>query len=335
MLKNIDIKKITYLLFAFTVFLLIANLLFDRFSGIPKTNIDKKTLNSEEVNDIFRNSLKNMGIGDSLIKKVKITKRMNDSLRFAYAVTLPADLPFPVVLLNLKNSFRNSQVSLFSKEVKFNEYFTLEIKSADILKLYCEMKVNKSFYRNNGRITLLISDFENSSQKDKLFLLQYPEKLSFILQPQNESKDLIQTIQKYKKDYTIFIDENNPDIDYKLSAKYSKDRNLISIKNIVGTFYQRFFLVDFTSSIWKNSTGIYLKNEFEKRKLKLIPYLTFNSLESIEEENVNDFFKNLTRDLDDKEIVVKLTTKNLLTIEEEIKKLRLKGIKFVGINSLL
>lgn len=335
MLKNIDIKKITYLLFAFTVFLLIANLLFDRFSGIPKTNIDKKTLNSEEVNDIFRNSLKNMGIGDSLIKKVKITKRMNDSLRFAYAVTLPADLPFPVVLLNLKNSFRNSQVSLFSKEVKFNEYFTLEIKSADILKLYCEMKVNKSFYRNNGRITLLISDFENSSQKDKLFLLQYPEKLSFILQPQNESKDLIQTIQKYKKDYTIFIDENNPDIDYKLSAKYSKDRNLISIKNIVGTFYQRFFLVDFTSSIWKNSTGIYLKNEFEKRKLKLIPYLTFNSLESIEEENVNDFFKNLTRDLDDKKIVVKLTTKNLLTIEEEIKKLRLKGIKFVGINSLL
>jgi len=334
-LKNIDIKKITYLLFAFTVFLVIANLLFDKFSGIQKINIDKNPLSIEEVNDIFRTFLKNMGIGDSLVKKVKISKRMNDSLRFAYEVTLPADLPFPVILLNLKNSFSNNEVSIFSKEVKFNEYFTLEIKSADILKLYCEMKVNKSLYRNNGRITLLISDFENSSQKDKLFLLQYPEKLSFILQPQNESKDLIQTIQKYKKDYTIFIDENSPDIDYKLSAKYSKDRNLISIKNIVGTFYQRFFLVDFTSSIWKNSTGIYLKNEFEKRKLKLIPYLTFNSLESIEEENVNMYFNNLTQDLGDKDIVVKLTTKNLLTIEEEIKKLRLKGIKFVGINSLL
>ncbi|MGE5456734.1 MAG: hypothetical protein ACM3RX_00100, partial [Methanococcaceae archaeon] len=97
------IKKIVYALFALNLLLLLASILITwilKNSGETEFTI----ISSSDINTRFKRSLHSFNLGDEWIKKQK----SKDSL-FSYNVDVPKDLPIPLLIREITNSFDTTE----------------------------------------------------------------------------------------------------------------------------------------------------------------------------------------------------------------------------------
>jgi hypothetical protein len=330
-LLNWNNKKTVILLFIIALLLLASNLYLEKIT--PKLNYNaEKSLPGIKINNIFLSSLKEFSIDNILIKIIKSPDRKNDSLKYCYSVTIPFDLPIPVILQELNKNFSRKSISIFANELSPNYFTSITILSEGQAKLYAELTVNKNLSRKEGEVGFIITGFENLNIEEQDNLLYYPDTLTFLLIPSLKSKDVLTNIINNRKDYLAVLNDDISDINFKLKNNYSKDRLRISIHTIITTFVTNNFLfVDNTSSLYNSQNYQFIKSEFSKKKCRIIPLQKMKTLNGKNDEEVINNFKLLSGTINaNNNLLLVTTVKNFYLLKDELKRLKKRGVSFIS-----
>jgi hypothetical protein len=338
--KGRNSRKIVISLFIIVIILLLANITLEYLwnKKAPGTEF-KKEIRLAGIERIFNESLANLGLEKKWIKLQK-NRKISPSDRknyISYSVAVPSDLPITVVLNEIFISFKNYNVSIKSEEQKINGKTLLKISSGNNLKLTGEFFYDKSISRDAGSIGILVTGIANLTEEKSKLLLSTPETFELLLVPSKESLRILKTLKDYKKGYGVLLNDDITDLEFKLSSRYSKPRLKSSIRDILGKFPgSSVFIIDDNSNLYSSDVYPLLKEEFAKRKLKLI---SEDSLSELSNEGNNralqDFRVKIEKTLRGEKAVFMITSDEFSLLQPEIIKYRKVGYKFILPSELL
>lgn len=328
-IKGKNPRKIIISLFIIVIILLIANLALEVIwnQKVPE-NPDKKPIKLNGIEEIFKESLANLGIENNWIT---LQKKRKKSPAVSYRAAVPPDLPITVVLNEIFVSFKNYDVAIKSEEQKINGRTLLKISVKDNLKLSCEFFYDKSISRNAGRIGIFVKGITKLTNQGAETLLSSPETFELLLNPSKESVILLKTLKEYKKGYGILFSDDISDLEFKLSSKYSLGRLKSSIRNILGKFPNAsVFIIDDNSNLFSSDVYSLLKGEFKKRNLKLIPEdLLLKLTDEGSNSALKDFRVKIQKTKRGEKAEVVVTTEEFRLLQPEIIRFRKVGYKFI------
>lgn len=330
-----DRKKIIQVLFPAAVVLLIAFIIINK--TISESSPPQKQISAAAINSIFKKSLKNLGYEDKWIDPVKKNRKYPDSLKFNYSVLVPADLPIPVVIDEINLNTNPEEAKIISNEKRINGEAELKIYSGGFLKLNAMLKYDNTIRRKAGYVGLLIDGWNNLSLKEDSIYLSVPESFAALIIPSKNSEKLISTIKENHKEYAILLNDDITDLDYKLNPSYSKKRLRLSIISIARTFSDAiFFLIDKKSDLYKSSNYSYVKNEFAKRKIRLVYLNSIPSINGNDVKTLNDNFHSFVSNIGDGEKkLVLVSSSDFLHLKQEIVSFRKIGYKFINPSQII
>ncbi len=323
-----DQKKIINILFISAVAILLINLLLDKiFFNSNQNNIE---LTSTEIDSTFRTALFNLGIKEEWIKTGKGEYPVNLS------VSVPKDLPIVLILQEMNNAFDTNEVKVNSLEKKIGGNAAINLISGGETKLKAQLSYSNKVLRKTARVGFIVNKFSNDNDSDSL-LLVYPEQFAFLLIPSKASKEGVKKILKYDKEFIIYLNDGIDELGFKLNDNYSTIRLKNSIREIVGTFPQAvFFMIDNQSSLYKSKVYPLLKEEIEKRNIRLIEEGYFKSLSAGESDNpVEAFNYALDKMNAGEDKVFLISADDFLALNSEIIKYRKLGYRFTNPSALL
>ncbi|MDO8550179.1 MAG: hypothetical protein Q7S39_08535 [Ignavibacteria bacterium] len=328
MITSFDQKKIINILFIAAVVILVVNLVLNKF--FLDNNEKNIELTTAEIDSTFRLALFNLGIHEEWIKKQKGNENpVNLSVR------IPNDLPIVLVLQEMNNVFDTNEVKINSVEKKIGGSTSLKLISGKEVRLNANLVYNDKIRRKTARVGFIVNRTDIDTEYDSL-LLEYPEQFAIMLIPSENSAKFVKKILKNGKEYIVYLNEID-ELKYKLSDNYSPIRLKNSIREIVGTFPQAvFFLIDDKSSLYNLNVYPLLKEELEKRKIRLIEESSFKNLTSLEKENSFEIFNNALDNLnwgEDKVYII--SAEDFLSLNPEIIKYRKLGYRFTNPSALL
>ncbi|MCX6151650.1 MAG: hypothetical protein NTX22_14100 [Ignavibacteriales bacterium] len=276
---------LTFLL-GVSIILLIINAILDRViktdNLTPQSPITVQYLNKEFDDLLLRFNLeKNWAI------KKKI-KGKYDSLSFVYSVKLPKDLPIALVLNEVNKKFYSLPVKLSSNEEKINKNTILKILYKNILMLKAEFLVDTTKSRRLINFAFILKDLDNLNKNEIDKLLITSEEFAIILVPTSTAEYIKEKAIENRKEYLILLNDDIDDQKYLLEEKFSKQRKLGSLREILLTFKEaKLFLYDENSNFYKSPIFGFLKKEFAKRKLSFIPLSKFHTLKAEGENEIS------------------------------------------------
>ena len=216
------------------------------------------------ANLTHRLSLRSFGLLDDWIKETKSSK-----VDYTYKVKIPKDLSIPVILAGINSNFWESGVTINSVEKIFSGRTILEIKLEDEIKLRADFDYDRNIFRSAGTAAFILENFELSSFEDSL-LLEIPEPFSPLLIPSTENLILSKFIIDKQKNYSLLLNDDIPELKYKLKDSYSQNRLKGSLLSIINDFSSAtYFFIDDQSGLFNSSVFSYMKDELIKRKIKI------------------------------------------------------------------
>ena len=276
---NFNNKSALQILFGAALILLIPNLVLDIIDNKNNSISSKTELSSAEIDSLFRLSLHSFGLLDDWIKVSKSSK-----VDKSYKVKIPKDLSIPVILVEINSNFWESEVTISSVEKIFSGRTILEIKSKDEIKLRADFDYDKSIFRSAGTAAFILENFELSSFEDSL-LLDIPEPYSPLLIPSTENLILCKFIIDKQKTFSLLLNDDIPELKYKLKDSYSQNRLKGSLRSIINDFSSAtYFFIDDRSDLFNSSVFSYLKDELAKRKIKI---LKLSNLQKLDFSEIN------------------------------------------------
>jgi hypothetical protein len=322
---NFNKKSVLTILFGTALILLIPILVLNVIDKEDKLVSKKTKLSSGEIDSLFRLSLRNFGLLDDWIKEGKSAK-----IDFFYKVKIPKDLSIPVILVEINSNFWESGVTINSAEKIFSGRTILEIKLQDKIMLKADFDYDKKIFRSAGTIAFLLEDFELSSLEDSL-LLEIPEPFSPLLIPSTENLLVSKFIIKKQKTYSVLLNDDIPDLKYKLRDNYSQNRLKGSLLSIINDFpYATYFFIDDQSDLFNSSVFSYLKEELVKRKIKIVKLSSLQKLNFTEMIELINSFDSFMKNADEGESITFLISEdNFRNLLPEIKSYRKVGYKIV------
>lgn len=341
-MKEINTKLIIVTLFIIAFFLLIANII----ASMVMSDSDEKTNDSEiivenlsqrEIDSLFIDILKDFDIDTLYTKKILKKREIVDSVKFIYKVVLPNDLPSPLVLQEMKNSFGNLGFDFTAVETKLHFDTKVEISKKHKSRLKAEFSTDLDVQRIKGYIGFFITNFESLSEIEKTELLENTEIIGIQLIPTKEAKETKKRFSENRKDCGILISDDISDIDYKVHSSYSKDRLLLAVRLLIGAFPDKnYFVIDNDTEIYNSNAFAYLESEFNKRGYKIIPTHKFDLIEGESEELVIHKFKTISKKaFEGQNILFELTYDNYKKIQNPLKELKKKGVKVMYPSNIL
>ena len=332
-------RKIIISLFIIVITLLIVNLVLE-FAWQDKSfkNVNKKEINRTGIEEKFKGSLLSLGFENSWIKLKNLKKNKSSSENYLfYNVAVPADLPITVVLNEIFVSFKNYEVDIKSHEQKINGKTRLNIYAGKNLELSAEFYYDKAISRNAGSIGIFITGINNLKGDELNNFLSIPETFELLLVPSKASTGILKILNHYQRGFGILLNDDINDIEFKLNEKYSTRRLKSSIRNILGKFlHSSVFMIDGNSNLFSSDVYPLLKEEFNKRKLKLV---VEDSLSNLTGESSNNALKNFrnkiekTKKGEKAEFVI--TSEQFQLLQPEIIKYRRIGYKFLHPSELI
>jgi len=323
-----DQKKIINILFISAVAILLINLLLDKI--FFNNNQDNIELTSTEIDSTFRTALLNLGIKEEWIKTREGKYPVNLS------VSVPKDLPIVLILQEMNNVFDTNEVKVNSLEKKIGGNAAINLISGGETKLTAQLSYSSKILRKTARVGFIVYRFSNDNDSDSL-LLEYPEQFAFLLIPSKASKEGVKKILKYDKEYIVNLNDEIVELEFKLNDNYSIVRLKNSIREIVGTFPQAvFFMIDNQSSLYKSKVYPLLKEEIEKRKIRLIEESYFKSMSESKSENRAETFNHALDKMNaGEDKVFLISAEDFLALNSEIMKYRKLGYRFTNPSALL
>ena len=322
---NFNNKSVLPILFGVALILLIPNLVLNILNNEDKLISKKTTLSSTEVDSLFRLSLRSFGLLDDWIKETKSSKA-----DYTYKVKIPKDLSIPVILAGINSNFWESGVTINSVEKKFSGRTILEIKLEDEIKLRADFDYDRNIFRSAGTAAFILENFELSSFEDSL-LLEIPEPFSPLLIPSTENLILSKFIIDKQKTYSLLLNDDIPELKYKLKDNYSQNRLKGSLLSIINDFSSAtYFFIDDQSDLFNSSVFSYMKDELIKRKIKIVKLSYLQKLNFNEMNLLISSFDTFMKNTEEGEsITFLISAENFGNLLPEIKRYRKVGYKFV------
>ena len=318
-------KSVLPILFGAAIILLISNLVLNFTDNENNLKSNKTTLRSGEIDSLFLLSLHSFGLLDDWIKKNESSK-----VEYLYKVKIPNDLSIPVILAEINSNFWESGVQINSVEKIFSGRTILEIKLEDEIKLSAIFDYDKKISRTTGTAAFILENFELSSIEDSL-LLEIPEPFSPLLIPSTENLSLSQFVIYKQKTYSILLNDDIPELKYKLKGSYSENRLKGSLLSIINDFSSAtYFFIDDESDLFNSSVFSYLKSELVKRKIKIVKLNHLQRLNVSDIKGLISSFDNFMKNTGEGgSITFLISAENFKKLLPEIKRYRKVGYKFV------
>ena len=275
-------KKIIEVLFALAVILLAANLLAAKYLKAPaKIKRNVQSITASGVNDVFIKDLRAFAIHSDWIKNIKSSHGQKPG--FNYSVDIPQDLPIPVVLKEIYESFYDKNVDLKTAEEKIRGKTEFFISQDKKLKLKAIFNYNDNLKREGESIGLIIDGMDKLNKNDLNYLAKFPQTFAALLVPSKSSVQQSDTLIEYRKEYAVLLNDDINEMDYKLRGDFSPVRIKSALRTIIGSFPNAlFYVIDNRSKLY-NSTAYYLiKEQLQKRGILL---MKMSSLKDVAGDN--------------------------------------------------
>jgi hypothetical protein len=325
MIFNISKKSALSILFGAALVLLIANLVLNIIENENNSIYNKTELSSSEIDSLFRFSMHSLGLLDDWIKESRSSTVGN-----SYKVKIPRDLSIPIILAEINSIFWESGVTINSMEKIFSGRTILEIKSEDEIKLRADFDYAKNIFRSAGTVAFILENFELSSFEDSL-LLEIPEPFAPLFVPSTENLLLSKFIFDKQKTYSLLLNDDIPELKYKLKDGYSKNRLKGPLLSIINDFSSAtYFFIDDQSDLFNSLIFSYLRDELVKRKIKIVKLSYLEKLDFSETDLLISSFDTFMKNTEEGEsITFLISADNFRNLLPEIKSYRKVGYKIV------
>lgn len=325
-----SLKNITTVLLIVVITLLFINIIINKLINTDEPPQNREEISGIMIDSLFRSALYNYGIQKDWIKKKNIRKVSGDSLYATYNIIVPKDVPIHLLQLEVQDLLLDYNAEIKSEEKSKEKKVLLLINSDSQLKLAAEFSYNNEIRREYGAISFLVNDITPDDIEKYNELLRTPELFYAVLIPESKSKSLLNDLNEFERRFAILLDDNIIEFDYKLSPSISEERTLLSLKNIISSFYSAaFFIVDVNSDLFESKNYTLIKEALKKRNIKIVEsdrfdWLKINSLNP--ESSFGDFIKRVSK-VDEK--VVLITAEDFLLISKLIPEYRKIGYRFI------
>ncbi len=320
-----DKKKISILLFSIAVLLLLINVVVAKIYPL-KTDV-KKNVSEAEINKMFYDAIKKFGFNDEWINK-KLVKDKFSGISFTnYIIRVPSDLPIPVLLNQVFEDFSATETAIQSNEIKTGRLSRLEIFSSEKKIMKADFDYDNSIHRKSGSIGFIIYDGDHLDEDNFKILNSSAERFSFLFYPGYE---LTKILDNCNKEFSLILNDDITEVDYKLETGYSADRLQLSVKAIINSFGNAaFFMIDDESSLFNSSKGEMIIDWLEKSKLRFLHKDKIFHLSS--EFNLAGEFHDLLNSMSDGETkLILISSADYLSIDDEIAGVKKIGYKFIN-----
>lgn len=324
-----DKKKLIQVLFISAITLLVIDFAVGKLFITAKSE-NQISISLSEADSLFKSSLKSLGIDEKLIKlkKKKGSKETRD-----YRVSVPDDLPIPLIVMEVKNKFEKPDVKIIFKEKKIGgKTFLTLAKNDDEIILSSEFDYDKTVIRSGGHIAFVLERFDKLDEQRMRLLLSAPEQFGILLTPSKNNKKLADSLARYRKEFLVLFNDDITELEFKLSEGYSPRRLEGSLKSIIENFGRSVCItIDEQSDLYKSEVNEYLKKYFESRK---ISFILKKSMIQPEGSSADDKIKSFEDKLDILSLggtkIFLIRADEFLSYLPSIVKYRKVGFKFVN-----
>lgn len=326
-------KKIISVLFGIAIFLLIANLVVETFTKKDVSQALPVYSVSEAENVVF-STINKFGIKPDWIKVVKKDYEDQDSLKHYIRIYIPADLPIPLVISDLKNSYPDS-LTITTEETAKHGNTKLELYTSNIQLLQLYFQYKDDIVRPYCSLNFVTEPVEEYDEIlwDKITKYPFPFSISFI--PSFENSNHIKNLEGLDKNYAVLLNDEIPDNRFKLTGVSSRQRLRGVVESIVDFFGRKsFYLIDDQSAVYNSPSMNFINDEFLTYDVKLLPLSKLVKLtgkESPEVESLLRFY--CTSSPADTTIGMYINIEEFFALSDDVKSLRKKGHKIDLINS--
>lgn len=325
-------KLISYLLFIALALLLI-NIAVDLFTPKAAKPVAKE-LSRAEIENTFWKVLDDYGINATWVKTKKFREEHEDSINTQFFVTLPAEVPIPLIIKDINNVIEKDITGFVSKEIQIFGTTEIRIYTNEMLKLKATLTPDSKLVRNRNEFSFIISDaFTVGDKRFNDFLnLTFPVAGAVVPDPDEILK--VDSLQRFSKEYVLLINDDIDDSKMKLVQEYQKELLRSSIRNILSAFPRaKYVAVEERGTLFNSPIYNFVRDEFRKRRFTVLPLSEFIRLDTDDEQELVSKFKFYSEDTTaSRQKVFYLTLDNFGKLTPLIARYKKQGSKIVPVS---
>ncbi len=286
-------KRIIEILFVAAVVLLAANLLVAKYLlGPVQVKRNLQDVSPIMINEIFFDDLDAFALHRDWIKKLNAAA--GDTNALIYNVGIPKDLPIPVVLKEIYESFYDKNVRLKTVEKVVGGRTELSIYLGNNLKLKAIFNYDADLKREGKSVGLLIEGMDGLNAAGLDYLVKFPQTYAALLVPSKSSARLADTLINYRKEYAVLLNDDINDMDYKLRGSFSPLRIKSALRTIMGAYPRAlFYVIDDKSRLYNSAAFRLIKQQLHDRDILLLKTREFKSVTGSGNSVLRSDFKKL------------------------------------------
>ena len=242
--------------------LLLGNIVIEYISkekSVPPKKISNTNIDSLLINELYENGIKQEWIDE------RKTQRKNS----CYNVTVPGDLSITSLLRNLNHTLQGNDLKFSTIELVENGKTKFEFFENNGNKFIYYFFYDDLLKRESAELSFLINISDDEELISELFNSAVP--LTFLIRPSENSDGLIKKISNTTHQYFVMLDDKIEEKKYYLDLAYSKLRLKAVIEEICESFVEcKYFVLDKNSKLARSTLINFLKEEFSKRKRRII-----------------------------------------------------------------
>lgn len=330
-------KKFLKYLLAFTIFLMIVNVVIELFSRspVPDDGVYHE-LTIRQIDSVFVDVLDQYGIESKWISSKNIEVADEDSLTKRFTVMLPSDLPIPLIIRDVHSKIENDITGFASEEKKIFGSTEIRIYTNEKLKLMATLIPDPQIIRDRNNITFIFRDAADLNQTDFNRFLSFPYKFSLTLIPGSSTARMADTLKNYSKEYAVLLNDEIDEDKYRIAGRDNKVLLKNSINNIIKDFSDAScFVIDEGSRLHNSVSYNFIRDEFKKRNRELIPLSEIILIDSERENELVSKFKFHCMDgSGSRQKTFLITFDNYLIIQSELELFKKKGHRIVPLSQV-
>lgn len=330
-------KKFLKYLLAFTIFLMIVNVVIEILSksSVPDAGVFHE-LTTRQIDSVFIDVLDQYGIESKWITTKNVKVADEDSLNKKFTVMLPSDLPIPLIIRDVHRIIENDITGFASEEKKIFGSTEVRIYTNEKLKLMATLIPDPQIIRDRNNITFIFSDAAELNQTDFNRFLSFPYNLSLTLIPGTSTASMADSLKNFSKEYALLLNDEIDEDKYRIAGRDNKVLLKNSINNIIKDFSgASCFVIDKASRLYNSISFNFIRDEFKKRNKILIPMSEFILLDAEKENEIVSKFKFHCMDgSGSRQKNFLITFENYLKIQSELELFKKKGHRIVPLSQV-
>jgi len=286
-------RKIIYALISFSLLLIIGNIILEKYYYDDTVIVQE--ISRDEIEEKFLTALDNYGIIQEWVTRSTSKKNLSDSLEYIYEIKFPSEISIASFIKDVNANIVDQSVEIESIEQRNLSNSEIKIYSNKILKLVAKLIHNRKIKREYAeyRFIVKIDDQINDEMFNELSKLYLNYAIAFI--PSEFSSEVQ---EKLERDYIVLLNDEIDDSQFILDEDYSKQRLVNVIKEIIITYGRKtIYLIDETSILYNSKIYSLIKEEFEKRGIKILSLNSITQLKAESEKQLQSLFRFYTTSL--------------------------------------